>query len=69
MILPCWGFDKINYDIIKIDSIASEIDQIQDSVSDVYNLIKGEKVGEITHLWNGWSEYTSKNDKYGIKLP
>jgi hypothetical protein len=32
-------------------------------------LVKGEKAGEIVHLWNGCAEYTSKNDKYGIKLP
>lgn len=26
-------------------------------------------VGEVVHLFNGLSEYTSKNDKYGITLP
>ena len=31
--------------------------------------IDGEVVGEIVHLFNGFGEYTSKNDKYGIKLP
>lgn len=26
-------------------------------------------VGEIVHLFNGLSEYSSKNDKYGITFP
>ena len=31
--------------------------------------MKEEKVGEIKHLFNGLSEYTSKNDRYGICFP
>jgi len=27
------------------------------------------QVGEIMHLFNGFGEYTSKNDKYGITFP
>lgn len=32
-------------------------------------LIGGHKVGEIVHLFNGFTEYTSKNDKYGLTMP
>jgi hypothetical protein len=32
-------------------------------------LMEDTLVGEIVHLFNGLSEYSSKNDKYGITFP
>jgi hypothetical protein len=65
LILPWWGFDHITFDIVRM----LPSDRTHSVLEEGSQFIEGETVGEIVHLFNGLSEYTSKNDKYGITFP
>jgi hypothetical protein len=68
VILPWWGFDRIKYEIVKVG--AHEPTTMQDhEIAEGEELMQGGVVGEIVHLFNGLSEYSSKNDRYGIAFP
>lgn len=49
IILPCWGFERITYDILKIG--------VEETTNAAFEegseLIRGERVGEIVHLFHG----------------
>lgn len=64
MILPFCNFNNIKYDIYKIGYSVDTIAEEEDA-----QIMQESLVGEIVHLFNGFAEYTSKNDKYGISLP
>lgn len=63
-ILPFWGFDKIRYTIKRAGG-GGESDS--DDEMQRPECLEGD--GEIVHLFMGFSEFTSKLDKYGITLP
>ena len=69
VILPWWGFDTVKYDIYRVapheNSTAAQMEEEVEG----QKLMEDTLVGEIVHLFNGLSEYSSKNDKYGITFP
>lgn len=67
VVLPCCGFSEVVYEIEKVAHHKGQTSLGLEEETD--DLMEGLVVGEIRHLFNGFSEYTSKNDKYGITFP